>query len=217
MTKVLPAIAVALVAFLSMTGTSLAQRKAEPGTFDYYVLSLSWSPTHCAKNQGDSDPDQCGVERKFGFIVHGLWPQYSNGGYPATCTRDRTVPRAVVDATMPVMPSVGLIVHQWTKHGTCSGLPVTDYFAQVRKAFTKVKIPEALQAPKPDLSIPATQVERLFVQANPGLEPESVALICSKRDVAEVRLCLNKDLSFMPCGAKVVDRCRRDALLTAAP
>lgn len=217
MKTVLSAIAAALIVLATMTGTSWAQRKAEPGTFDYYVLSLSWSPTHCAKEQGGADPDQCGVERKFGFIVHGLWPQYTNGGYPATCTRDRSVPKAVVDATMPVMPSVGLIVHQWTKHGTCSGLPVTDYFAQVRTAFGKVKIPEALQSPKPDLSIPATQVERLFVQANPGLEPESVALVCSKRDVAEVRLCLSKELAFIPCGAKVVDRCRRDAMLTAAP
>lgn len=216
MKRTLSVFSAVVVAFLSTTGTSWAQRKAEPGAYDYYVLSLSWSPTHCAKEKDQADPDQCGVERKFGFVVHGLWPQFKDGGYPASCTRDRVVPRAVVDQTMPIMPSVGLIVHQWQKHGTCTGLNATDYFARVRSAFAKVKVPEQLQSPDSGLSVPATQVERLFVQANPGLTPESVAVVCSKRDVAEVRVCLDKDLAFIPCGEKVVDRCRRDAALTAA-
>jgi ribonuclease T2 len=215
MRKLFMAVAAGTVAILSMCSASWAQRKAEPGLFDYYVLSLSWSPAHCAKAKDDADPDQCGMERKFGFIVHGLWPQFTDGGYPASCTRDRTVPRAVVDRTMPIMPSVGLIVHQWRKHGTCTGLSVTDYFAHLRAAFAKVTIPNALKAPDNGLAVPANQVERLFVEANPGLTPESVAVVCSKRDVSEVRICLNKELDFMPCGAKVVDRCRRDAMLSA--
>lgn len=216
MRKALATLAVVTVAFLSTTNASWAQRKAEPGAFDYYVLALSWSPTYCAKDEGQSNPDQCGVDRKFGFVVHGLWPQYSAGGYPANCTRDRSVPKAVVDQTMPIMPSVGLIVHQWQKHGTCTGLNATDYFARVRAAYEKVKIPADFQPTANGLAVPATQVERLFVQANPGLTPESVAVVCSKRDVAEVRLCLDKDLAFTTCGEKVVDRCRRDAILSAA-
>ncbi|MBP2311172.1 ribonuclease T2 family protein [Azospirillum soli] len=216
MRKALATIVAVTVAFLSTTGSSWAQRKAEPGTFDYYVLSLSWSPTYCAKEESQGNPDQCGVDRKFGFVVHGLWPQYSAGGYPANCTRDRSVPKAVVDQTMPIMPSVGLIVHQWQKHGTCTGLNATDYFARIRTAYEKVKIPAEFHSTASGLSVPATQVERLFVQANPGLTPESVAVVCSKRDVAEVRLCMDKDLGFVACGEKVVDRCRRDAILSAA-
>ena len=217
MRKVVSALAAAAVAFLSMSSTSWAQRRADPGTFDYYLLTLSWSPAFCAKAKDAADPDQCGLERKFGFVVHGLWPQYTNGGYPASCMRDRTVPKAVVDQTMPIMPSVGLIVHQWSKHGTCSGLNATDYFARLREAYAKVKIPDAIQSPTDGLSVPAMQVERLFMQANPGLEPESIAVICSKRNVTEVRLCLSKDLNtFIPCGAKVDDRCRRDAVLSPA-
>lgn len=216
MRKVVAAVAVAAVAFLSTAGSSWAQRRAEPGTFDYYVLTLSWSPAFCAKEKNQADPDQCGTDRKFGFVVHGLWPQYNAGGYPASCARDRNVPKAVVDQTMPIMPSVGLIVHQWQKHGTCTGLNATDYFARVRSAFDKVKVPGELQSTANGLSVPATQVERLFIQANPGLTPESVAVVCSKRDVAEVRVCMDKDLGFIPCGEKVVDRCRRDAVLSAA-
>ncbi len=206
----------ALVASLFAANPSWAQKRAEPGSFDYYVLALSWSPTHCARTKGAPDPDQCGIDRKFGFVVHGLWPQNKDGGYPATCTRDRSLPKAVVDQTMPIMPSVGLMMHQWTKHGTCSGLNATDYFAKLRAAHAKIAIPDALKAP--GATVPAMQVERLFLEANPGLTPEGVAVVCSKRDVSELRVCLNKDLGFMACGSKVVDRCRDpSAVLSATP
>lgn len=204
-----------LVAGLFAAGPSWAQKRGEPGSFDYYVLSLSWSPTFCARAKGAPDPDQCGADRKPGFVVHGLWPQNKDGGYPATCTRDRSVPKAVVDQTMAVMPSVGLMVYQWSKHGTCSGLTATDYFATLRAAHAKLAIPDGLAAP--GAIVPAMQVERLFLEANPGLTPEGVAVVCSKRDVSEIRVCLDKTLGFVACGPKVVDRCRdRSAVLSAS-
>ena len=49
----------------------------EPGKFDYYVLSLSWSPEHCATTHDTST--QCAGTRHFGFVVHGLWPQFEHG------------------------------------------------------------------------------------------------------------------------------------------
>ncbi len=217
MGKLSTAVAAGFALLLSWCGPASAQHRAEPGAFDYYVLSLSWSPSHCARAKDEADPEQCGVDRRFGFIVHGLWPQYRDGGYPANCSRERSVPREVVEQTLPVMPSAGLIRHQWRKHGTCSGLAAADYFARLRAAYARVTMPEALKVPGDGLSVPAGEVERLFIRANPGLEPESIAVICSKRAVTEVRLCLDKDLAFMPCGAKVVDRCRRDATLAAAP
>ncbi len=213
MCRAVSALLSVLVAGLFAASPSWAQRRAEPGVFDYYVLSLSWSPTYCARDRNGPDPDQCG-ERKHGFVVHGLWPQYNDGSYPATCSRDRNVPKAVVDQTMAVMPSVGLMMHEWRKHGTCSGLNATDYFAALHAAAGKVAIPESLKTPGP--TVPATQVERLFLESNPGLTAEGVAVVCSRRDLAEVRVCLTKDLGFMACGQKVVDRCRdRDAALSA--
>ncbi len=58
-----------------------------PGDFDFYVLSLSWSPDYCA-GSNVNDPQQCSIGKKLGFVLHGLWPQY-NRGYPADCS---TVP-----------------------------------------------------------------------------------------------------------------------------
>ncbi|WP_207461923.1 ribonuclease T2 [Azospirillum sp. SYSU D00513] len=193
-----------------------AQEAAEPGAFDYYLLSLSWSPAHCAEAGERADPTQCGVGRRFGFIVHGLWPQHVGGGYPANCATDRTVPDSVVESTLPVMPSARLIRHQWRKHGSCSGLPVADYFAKTRAAHGALKVPEPLNGSNVGRDLPAREVERLFVEANPGLTPDRIALVCRKKALTEVRLCLGKDLAFTDCGRKVEDRCGRDAMLKAS-
>jgi ribonuclease T2 len=41
----------------------------EAGQFDYYLLSLSWSPAFCLQSPGAAE---CDGPRRFGFIVHGL-------------------------------------------------------------------------------------------------------------------------------------------------
>src|SRR5690349_19239687 len=60
------------------------RRQNEPGNFDFYLLSLSWSPSFC-ETAGDrkSAQQQCG-ERPYSFVVHGLWPQYERG-FPEFC------------------------------------------------------------------------------------------------------------------------------------
>ena len=66
-------------------GAASAQdrRQNAPGEFDFYVLSLSWSPSFCEAasergRSGRSQDVQCGG-RPFSFVVHGLWPQYERG------------------------------------------------------------------------------------------------------------------------------------------
>ena len=62
------------------THPSRAPGPAHGSSFDYYVLALSWSPGFCATH---SRSLQCGGDD--GFVLHGLWPQYLNGGYPSDC------------------------------------------------------------------------------------------------------------------------------------
>src|SRR5215471_18018763 len=87
-------LAMAAVALAAMAGIRPAsaqdRRQNAPGEFDYYVLSLSWSPSYCEEaeergNTGRSQQIQCGG-RPFSFVVHGLWPQYERG-YPEYCQR----------------------------------------------------------------------------------------------------------------------------------
>src|ERR1700684_1900619 len=61
------------------------QSEGEAGIFDYYVLSLSWAPTYCLTHTADGA--ECSG-KGYGFVLHGLWPQYESGGYPDRCDSD---------------------------------------------------------------------------------------------------------------------------------
>ena len=80
-------LAIAALIGLATPGPASAQdrRQDTPGDFDYYVLSLSWSPSFCEeaeeRGNGRRSQAQCGG-RPFSFVVHGLWPQYEHG-FPA--------------------------------------------------------------------------------------------------------------------------------------
>jgi hypothetical protein len=67
-----------------------------PRQFDYYVLSLSWSPQYCAGSNGRNDSKQCGTGRRFGFVVHGLWPNNNRPPHPSNCAPSSSVPPDLV-------------------------------------------------------------------------------------------------------------------------
>ncbi|MFO0364215.1 MAG: ribonuclease T2 family protein, partial [Acidobacteriota bacterium] len=97
------------------------------------MLSLSWSPQHCATPAGERDRMQCGGARQYDFILHGLWPQYERG-WPQFCETGEQLSKAVIDGVLDIMPSVGLIRHEWRKHGVCSGDNAARYFDRARRA-----------------------------------------------------------------------------------
>lgn len=177
-----------------------------PGDFDFYVLALSWSPSYC-EIAGNPDSRQC--NEAGGFIVHGLWPQYENG-YPENCPSrmDRWVSGAIVDSLRDIMPSGGLVGSEWRKHGLCSGLRQADYFDLVREAYNKVTIPEAFLKLIRDQTSPPGAVESAFIDANPGLVSGSIAVTCKENALAEVRVCLTRDLKFRTCQQANEDSCR---------
>ena len=137
-------------AALTTAGSASAQdrRQNEPGQFDFYVLSLSWSPSFCeqASERGNErrSQAQCGG-RPFSFVVHGLWPQYEHG-FPEYCDRNSWLDRDIMTSMLDLMPAPGLIFNEWKKHGTCAGLGPRPYFETIRKARAAVKIPARISA-----------------------------------------------------------------------
>jgi len=189
-------------------------RQHRPGQFDFYVLSLSWSPSFCkdSEDRGREAGEQCGG-RPYSFVVHGLWPQYERG-FP----RDCQVPaprlnRNIMVSMLDLMPAPRLVYHEWDQHGTCSGLSAQDYFDLVRKARAAVTIPEAYAAPRSTLTVSPDEVEEAFVKANPGLSRTGIAVTCGSTRLGEVRICMTKDLRFRDCAE--IDRraCSRDRLV----
>jgi ribonuclease T2 len=183
-----------------------------PGVFDYYVLSLSWSPQYCAGPSGANDTVQCGAGRRFGFVVHGLWPQFERG-YPQSCKSGSNVPASLVNSMLPLMPSPKLIEHEWDKHGTCSGLSVTDYFRLIQRAFAAVRIPDEFKGPVENIEVSPAEAKARFVRDNSTYPPQAFTIQCSGRDLSEVRVCMTKDLKGRSCGADVRDSCRGDSTI----
>src|SRR5712672_1025180 len=155
-------------------------RQNAPGQFDYYVLSLSWSPSFCETATGNARRQQCGA-RPYSFVVHGLWPQYERG-FPEFCQQPAPrLDRNIVSSMLDLMPAPRLIFNEWDRHGTCSGLSPNAYFENVRKARAAVKIPDAYMAPSAPLTVTPDEVEEAFVQANPGLSRDGIAVTCPSR------------------------------------
>lgn len=199
------------------------RRSYQPGRFDFYVLSLSWSPSFCAavaerdaNGRSHRRPDpQCGG-RPFSFVVHGLWPQFERG-FPSACqTPAPWLDRGLINRTLDIMPSTGLIIHEWRQHGTCSGLSAPAYFEAVRKARQQVKIPSAYSDLNKPIMVAPGDVAAAFLKANPALPRAALMVACDSKRLSEVRVCLTKDFSFRDCPEVTRGACRRDKVFMPA-
>src|SRR6185437_13614995 len=81
-------------------------RSGESGQFDYYVLSLSWAPTYCLTHSDDGE--ECSG-KGYGFVLHGLWPQYDAGGYPENCSTQFELSTAAAAKGRVIYPSERLM------------------------------------------------------------------------------------------------------------
>jgi ribonuclease T2 len=207
----------AAAVFLVLSGSVAGAedpRQNKPGEFDFYVLSLSWSPSYCeaAGERGTPPPQQCAA-RPYSFVVHGLWPQYEHG-FPEFCQVPAPrLDRNIVSSMLDLMPAPRLIFQQWDKHGTCSGLSPAAYFETVRKVRAIVKIPSEFIEVKEMLTISPDEVEEAFVKANPGLARDAIAVTCDSRRLGEVRICVGKDFRFRACPDTDARACRRDKVV----
>ena len=190
---------VVALGFLLLFAGALSQRHrsrqashGEPGAFEYYLLTLSWSPEFCHSHP---DKPEC-QSGHHGFVVHGLWPQYANG-YPEHCSSAPGLahPEEMAD----IMPDAGLVAHEWSTHGTCSGLDAESYFKLLRRAFTSVRIPEKFVNARENFSVTPEDLKRDFVQANPTFSSGEMTVSCGNNYLTAVSLCLNKDLKPMAC------------------
>jgi ribonuclease T2 len=214
------ALAFCLCAATAGVAPAQDKRQNQPGQFDFYLLSLSWSPSFCAA-AAERTPDrapglQCGA-RAYSFIVQGLWPQYDSG-FPEYC--QVPAPRLdhpTISGILDLMPEPRLIFGQWDRHGTCSGLSAHTYFDMVRKARAVVKIPAEYLNPHEPLTVTPAAVESAFHKANPDLPAGAMAVACDAKRLTEVRLCLSKDLKFHACPEVVQRSCQREQVLMPAP
>lgn len=196
-----------VAAVLAVLGAPVWADGERSGEFDYYVMSLSWSPNWCAQT-GDARGDpQCDAGTGLSFTLHGLWPQ-NEAGYPAYCrTGARDPSRGDTAAMADIMGGAGLAFYEWKKHGRCSGLEAREYFDVSRQAYKSVAIPDVFKVLGRDVELPASVVEDAFIEANPKLARDQITVTCDRGMIEEVRVCLTRDLQPRQCGADVVQDC----------
>lgn len=221
-TRPLPALAAALLAVLCLFTAGGAwtrhrhQGGGTPGEFAYYLLSLSWSPAYCIASPGAAE---CNGPRRFGFIVHGLWPQYERG-WPENCDAPGAVSEAVVRGIADLMPARGLVHHEWAAHGSCSGLGPADFFALVRRAASSVAIPPELAKLTRAMELPPAAIAAQFQRANPRLPAQSLVVICTRQGaprLREVHVCLGRDLVPRACSADAMRAACREPQVIIPP
>jgi len=106
-----------------------------------YVFAYTFQPQYCYNKvnySGCMAPEPYWYDH---FTAHGLWPQYTSGGYPQYCSSEvlntSVVDEIGWDSMTMYWPNVEYNVsepeytefwaHEWEKHGTCSGLSQIDY------------------------------------------------------------------------------------------
>lgn len=168
---------------------------------DYYMLALSWSPGFCdiqREKYGDQLPYssqyQCGNNRTFGWVVHGLWPQNANAravsDHPRFCKGDLpALPKGLLAQYLAISPGEKLLQGEWEKHGSCAFDSAQQYFAKEQELFNELKLPNQ--------KLSRDELFGWMKQHNPQLKN---AYLRASRN--ELFICYDKKWQVMNCQSK---------------
>ncbi|CAN0006084.1 unnamed protein product [Ectocarpus sp. 12 AP-2014] len=207
-----------------------------PGDFNLYIFAMSWKAEWCYHQNFPG----CKKPRSFwetNLTIHGLWPDYGDGTYPTMCSsepydHDRVVNAIGLDVLETMWPNIqvpeefadkkydSFWEHEWTKHGTCTGLSMEEYFS------TAVSLLQRRFVTPPQLAENVGgQTTRVDLEDAYGGEGMAVLDCRGKVHLNQVYLCLEPDPeTHLPgeqvaCPPAVVahdDTCGQDSLDVAA-
>ena len=166
-----------------------------------YTLAITWSPQFC-RNEGFTPAArfQCGGDNRFGFTLHGLWPDGVGKDWPQYCApATPLVPEATIKGMMCATPSAQLIQHEWAKHGTCTGLTPSGYFGKASVIYAKLRYPDMNALSRGPLTV--GQFTAAFAAANPDVPASSVRVTAKRGWLDELWLCLDTRLNYTRCKA----------------
>ena len=185
-----------------------APAAATTAKFDFYLLTLSWSPEYCATH-----PTAAECATHPAFVLHGLWPENADGTYPENCSNAKGP--ANPGQYKDIYPDQSLLAHEWKTHGTCSGLAPDAYFQAERRAFTAVKVPAQLASLKSTASLTPAAILADFTGANPADRTGDVVLACGNNRLTAIEVCLTKSLVATSCQS--VKTCKANVVKITPP
>ncbi|MEG8039704.1 ribonuclease T2 [Sphingomonas sp. LR60] len=167
-----------------------------------YTLAISWSPEYC-RTSGDRPNAgfQCGGSNRFGFVLHGLWPDGVGKDWPQYCRATPILSRQVIRRHVCATPSPQLMQHEWAKHGTCmAGYTPDRYFTKSNAMFHALRFPDMARLAQTPLT--AGRLAEAIAAANPGLRADMMRVTGTKSGALdEVWLCTDKRFRYARCPA----------------
>jgi len=169
----------------------------DDGSFDFYVYSMSYQPEFCQANNekfaGCHNPKEAWEGQ---LTIHGLWPNRYDGSWPSDCSDesfDLSLLKDVADDLEQNWPNVkspaassghtSFWSHEWSKHGTCSGLTQQDYFMTALDLL--------LRTPSIVKENYGSVVSREDLEEG-YLGSDMSVFVCKRGYLSEVRVCLEK-------------------------
>lgn len=167
-----------------------------------YTLALTWAPQYCHDNARDGGARfQCGIGNRFGFTLHGLWPDGKGREWPQYCAPAPILDAATIRRNLCATPSAQLLQHEYAKHGTCMGVPPRAYFDRAGGLYAAVRYPDMDALSRRD-GLTAAQFAAAFARANRGLTPQMLRVTANRRGwLDEVWLCLDTRFAYTACPA----------------
>lgn len=165
-----------------------------------YTLALSWSPEFCKGREGEARHRmQCsGRNGRFGFVVHGLWPE-GRGTWPQWCPTARKVSPAQARRNLCMSPGAPLLARQWAKHGSCMVRRPETYFRVTRILWDSLRFPDMDRLSRDD-TLTAGMIRENFLLANRGWSADAIGIRLNRRGwLQELRLCYGKDFRPTKC------------------
>ena len=167
-----------------------------------FTLAASWSPEYCRGNRAADDSLQCsGRSGRFGFVLHGLWPEAVFGPPPQWCSLSPRPSPESLRQNLCMSPSPSLLEHEWAKHGSCAAKTPEAYFRMSRTAWQSLVWPDVDRLSRKEGLI-AGDLRQAFLAANPGWRTDAVGVIIANRGwLRELRLCYDRGFKPAPCSS----------------
>src|SRR5689334_7874691 len=84
-----------------------------------YTLAVTWAPQYCHTNARTPFAKlECGSGNRFGFTLHGLWPDGVGKEWPQYCKSAALLPQPLIEQHICATPSAQLLQPASPKHGT---------------------------------------------------------------------------------------------------
>ena len=168
-----------------------------------YTLAISWAPGFCRDHSDAlSARFECNSGNRFGFTLHGLWPDGKGKTWPQYCAPTKLLSPTTIRGNLCATPSAQLLQHEWAKHGTCmSGYSPAQYFVRSTGLYRRLRYPDMnVLSRNPGLT--AGDVASAIAAVNSRISADMMRVTADRQGwLQEIWFCLDKRFRYRTCPA----------------